>query len=242
MIVKTLASTCLLLGIRWQKERQADKMRTCTHSLPSFLAAHLIFSPCPLRNFLKTNFYGGLRSTPGFLQVADLSAGGVLLPWEELPANGGTCLFGEEGASCSSVFSKLTGSCVDPPTESIGVTPLSMPPEMPQALAFLPQINKHGSNHGHFHWTSSDSPCSYFNWLNFFRILCTLDWTWAQVRRGVNGNASSISNKISCHCCSVKLFMLLARNFSSNKSINNAVESFFQFLLDLGGAGSAMWG
>jgi hypothetical protein len=36
--------------------------------------------------------------------------------------------------------------------------------------------------------------------------------------------------------------MLLARNFSSNKSINNAVESFFQFLLDLGGAGSAMWG
>jgi hypothetical protein len=36
--------------------------------------------------------------------------------------------------------------------------------------------------------------------------------------------------------------MLLARNFSSNKSINNAVESFFQSLLDLGGAGSAVWG
>jgi len=34
--------------------------------------------------------------------------------------------------------------------------------------------------------------------------------------------------------------MLLARNFSSNKSINNAVESFFQSLLDLGGAGGAV--
>ncbi len=52
----------------------------------------------------------------------------------------------------------------------------------------------------------------------------------------VNGNASSILNKISCHCCCVKLFMLLARNFSSN----NAVESFFQSLLDLGGAGGAV--
>jgi hypothetical protein len=34
--------------------------------------------------------------------------------------------------------------------------------------------------------------------------------------------------------------MLLARNFSSNKSINNAVKTFFQSLLDLGGAGGAM--
>jgi hypothetical protein len=78
--------------------------------------------------------------------------------------------------------------------------------------------------------------------LNFFRILCTLDWTWPQVRRGVNGNASSIFNKISCRCCCVKLFMLLARNFSSNKSIHHAVESFLQSLLDLGGAESAVWG
>ncbi len=31
--------------------------------------------------------------------------------------------------------------------------------------------------------------------------------------------------------------MLLARNFSSNKSINNVVESSFQSLLDLGGTG-----
>jgi hypothetical protein len=36
--------------------------------------------------------------------------------------------------------------------------------------------------------------------------------------------------------------MLLPRNFSSNKSINNAVESFFQSLLDLGGAGGAVRG
>ncbi len=56
------------------------------------------------------------------------------------------------------------------------------------------------------------------------------------MRGGVNGNASSIFNKISCHCCCVKLFMLLARNFSSN----NAVESFFQSLLDLGGAGGVL--
>ncbi len=38
---------------------------------------------------------------------------------------------------------------------------------------------------------------------------------------------------------SIKLFMLLARNFS-NKSINNAVESSFQPLLDLDGAGGAV--
>ncbi len=41
---------------------------------------------------------------------------------------------------------------------------------------------------------------------------------------------------------SIKLFMLLARSFSSNKSVNNAVESSFQSLLDLDGAGSAVWG
>ncbi len=39
---------------------------------------------------------------------------------------------------------------------------------------------------------------------------------------------------------SIKLFMLLARNFSSNRSINNAVESSFQSLLDLDGAGGAV--
>ncbi len=36
---------------------------------------------------------------------------------------------------------------------------------------------------------------------------------------------------------SIKLFMLLARNFS-NKSINNAVESSFQSLLDLDSGGA----
>ncbi len=35
-IVKTLGSACLLLEIRWQKGRQADRMCTCTHSLPTF--------------------------------------------------------------------------------------------------------------------------------------------------------------------------------------------------------------
>jgi len=41
---------------------------------------------------------------------------------------------------------------------------------------------------------------------------------------------------------SIKLFMLLARKsyFSSNKSVNNAVESSFQSLLDLDGAGGAV--
>jgi hypothetical protein len=34
----------------------------------------------------------------------------------------------------------------------------------------------------------------------------------------------------------------LARNFSSNISINNVVESSFQSLLDLGGAGGVVWG
>ncbi len=39
---------------------------------------------------------------------------------------------------------------------------------------------------------------------------------------------------------SIKLFIVLARNFSSNRSINNAVESSFQSLLDLDGAGGAV--
>jgi hypothetical protein len=48
MIVKTLASACLLLEIRWQKARQADKMRTCTHTLPTILDAS--------SNFLSQDF------------------------------------------------------------------------------------------------------------------------------------------------------------------------------------------
>ncbi len=39
---------------------------------------------------------------------------------------------------------------------------------------------------------------------------------------------------------SMKLFMLLARNVSSTKSINNAVESSFQSFLDLDGAVSGV--
>ncbi len=47
------------------------------------------------------------------------------------------------------------------------------------------------------------------------------------------------SIKFLATACCVKLFMLLARNFS-NKSINNTVEPSFQSLLDLGGAGGAV--
>jgi hypothetical protein len=61
---------------------------------------------------------------------------------------------------------------------------LSIPPAVPQAFAVLPQIIKHCWNHGHLHWPAPDSPCFYFSWLNFFCILCTLDWTWAQVCGG----------------------------------------------------------
>jgi hypothetical protein len=40
MIMKTLGSACLLLlEIRWQKRRPADKMCTCSHCLPTCLAA-----------------------------------------------------------------------------------------------------------------------------------------------------------------------------------------------------------
>jgi hypothetical protein len=134
----------------------------------------------------------------------------------------------------------LICSCANPPTKIVG-TLLSMPLAVSQALVVSTQITKRLSNHGHVHWHVLDSSCSYFNLLNFFRILRTLDWTWTQVRGGVNGNASLILIKISCHCCCVKLFMLLPKQFS-NKFINNAVELSFQSLLDLGGAGGALWG
>jgi hypothetical protein len=52
-ILKTLGSGCLLLEIRWQKGRQADRICTYRHSLPTFELLHLIFSPCPLGNLLK---------------------------------------------------------------------------------------------------------------------------------------------------------------------------------------------
>jgi hypothetical protein len=72
MIVKTLASACPLLEVRWQKGRQADK---CAHSLPTFLAAPSNFLSLPSTQFLKN----GLPSTPGFLQAADFGVAGVLL-------------------------------------------------------------------------------------------------------------------------------------------------------------------
>jgi hypothetical protein len=52
MIMKTLDSACLLLEIRWQKGRQADKMRTWTHSPPTFLAAPSNFLSLPSTQFL----------------------------------------------------------------------------------------------------------------------------------------------------------------------------------------------
>jgi hypothetical protein len=86
-----------------------------------------------------------------------------------------------------------------------------MPPIVPQALEILPQIIKHHSNHGHLHWPMPYSPYSCFNWFNFINILCTLDSTWTQVHKRVNGNAFSLFNKISCHSWFVKMFMLLAK-------------------------------
>jgi hypothetical protein len=56
MILKTLASAFLLPEIRWQKGRQADKMRTCTQSLHTFLAAPSNFLSLPSIQFLKNKF------------------------------------------------------------------------------------------------------------------------------------------------------------------------------------------
>ncbi len=58
MIMKTLASACLLLEIRWTTgRRHADKMRTCTHSLPTFLAAPSNFLSLPSTQFLWNFFF-----------------------------------------------------------------------------------------------------------------------------------------------------------------------------------------
>jgi hypothetical protein len=57
MIVKTLASACLLLEIHWQKGRQPDKMHTCTHSLPTFLATPSTFLSLSSTEVLKNNFF-----------------------------------------------------------------------------------------------------------------------------------------------------------------------------------------
>jgi len=67
MIMKTLASACLLLEIRWQKGRQADKMRTCTHSLPIFLVAPSNFLSLPSTQFLKSKFLWRLTVHPWLL-------------------------------------------------------------------------------------------------------------------------------------------------------------------------------
>jgi hypothetical protein len=55
--VKTPGSACLLLEIRWQKGRQADRMCTCTHSLPTFWAAPSNFLSLPCTQFDKKHFH-----------------------------------------------------------------------------------------------------------------------------------------------------------------------------------------
>jgi hypothetical protein len=139
-------------------------MRTCTHSLPTFLAAPSNFLSLPSTQFLKNKFLWTLTVHPRLLASCWPRRGWSLtdLTWEELPANGRTCLPGGGGASCSSVSSRFIGSYADPPTESVGI-PLSMPPAVPQALAVLPQIIRHDWNHGHLHWPATDFPCSCFN-------------------------------------------------------------------------------
>jgi len=134
-------------------------------------------------------------------------------------------------------------SCADPPTQTIG-TPLSMPSAVPQALAVLPQIIKHPSNHGHLHWPALDSSCPCFNWLNFFSIFVYfgLNLSPSAQRGSMEMPTQSSMKFLATAAVSIKLFMVLVRNFSSNKSINNAVESSFQSLLDLDGAGGAVWG
>ncbi len=114
-------------------------------------------------------------------------------------------------------------------------TPLSMPPAVPQALPVLPQIITHRSIHGQFALT-----CAGFFMLLFqlIKISSAFYVLWTELEpncaEGFSGNASSILNKFSCHWCCVKLFILLARNFSSNKSINNVVESSLPISLGFG--------
>jgi hypothetical protein len=52
-----MGSACLLLEIRWQKGRQADKMCKFTHCLPTFLAAPSYFLSLPSRQFVKNKFH-----------------------------------------------------------------------------------------------------------------------------------------------------------------------------------------
>jgi hypothetical protein len=67
MIVKTFASASLLLEVGWQKGKQADKMRTCTHSLPTFLAALFNFLSLTSTQFLKNIFLWRLTVHPWLL-------------------------------------------------------------------------------------------------------------------------------------------------------------------------------
>jgi len=54
---ETPGSACLLLEIRWQKGRQADRMCTCTHSLPTFGAAPSYFLSLPTTQFDKKHIH-----------------------------------------------------------------------------------------------------------------------------------------------------------------------------------------
>jgi hypothetical protein len=57
LFMKTLGSACLLLEIHWQKGRQADELCTCTHCLPTFLAAPSNFLSLPSTQFVKSKFH-----------------------------------------------------------------------------------------------------------------------------------------------------------------------------------------
>jgi len=58
MIVKTLGSAWLLLEIRWQKGRQADRLCTCTRRLPTFLAGPSNFLSLPYAICSKNSIRG----------------------------------------------------------------------------------------------------------------------------------------------------------------------------------------
>jgi hypothetical protein len=69
MIMKTLGSACLLLEIHWQKGRQADKLCTCTHCLPTFLAAPSNFLSLPSTQFVKSKFHTWESTYPSSLSL-----------------------------------------------------------------------------------------------------------------------------------------------------------------------------
>jgi hypothetical protein len=74
--------------------------------------------------------------------------------------------------------------------------------------------------------------------LHFFVLWTELEPKCAE---GVNGNASSVLNEISCHCCCVnQAFHGIGKKLLLKQFHQQCVESSFQSLLDLDGAGGAV--